>query len=169
MKIYIIGSVGSGKTTLARKVACKLQVTHFETDNFVWTRQLTGDIRNEPEVRDHLLLEAIHRDTWVIEGVHIDWTDEGLQAADQIVFLDIPFRIRTRRIVLRFIRQLLKIEKANYHPTFTIFRRMFKWNKYFEDEMKPAFLVKFNKYEKKVHWLQTDKEVEGWLNQLEGG
>lgn len=169
MKIYIIGSVGSGKTTLARKVASKLQIAHFETDNFVWTRQLTGDKRNEPEVRDHLMHEAIHRDAWVIEGVHIDWTDEGLKEADQIVFLDIPFRIRTRRIVLRFIRQLLKIEKANYNPTFTIFRRMFKWNKYFEDEMKPAFLVKFNNYEKKVHWLQTDKEVENWLNQLERG
>ncbi|MEI4769904.1 DNA topology modulation protein FlaR [Psychrobacillus sp. FJAT-51614] len=169
MKIYIVGSVGSGKTTLARKVARKLQIAHFETDNFVWTHQPTGDIRNEPEVRDYLLLEAINRDAWVIEGVHIDWTDAGLEESDQIIFLDIPFRKRTWRIVLRFIRQLLKIEKANYQPTFTIFRRMFKWNIYFENEMKPVFLVKFNKYEKKVHTLRTDKEVEGWLNQLERG
>lgn len=52
MKIYIIGSVGSGKTTLARKVARKLQVPHFETDNFVWKRNSLEDIRNEIEVRD---------------------------------------------------------------------------------------------------------------------
>lgn len=43
MKIYIVGSVGSGKTTLARKVAAQLQIPHFETDNFVWNHQPTGD------------------------------------------------------------------------------------------------------------------------------
>lgn len=44
MKIYIVGSVGSGKTTLARKVAAELQVPHFETDNFVWNHQPTGPL-----------------------------------------------------------------------------------------------------------------------------
>lgn len=106
---------------------------------------------------------------WVIEGVHIDWTDPGLQAADQIIFLDIPVRRRTLRIITRYIRQLLIVEKANYQPTFTILLRMFKWNKYFEEQMKPAFLLKFEEFNHKVHRFITDREVEEWLQQIERG
>lgn len=72
MKIYIVGSVGSGKTTLARKVAAQLQIPHFETDNFVWNHQPTGDIRNEIDVRNKLFLNAVKQEKWVIEGVHIE-------------------------------------------------------------------------------------------------
>lgn len=166
MKIYIIGSVGSGKTTLARKVSAKLQVPHFETDNFVWSRHPAGDRRNEIDLRDQLLQDAIGLDEWVIEGVHIDWTDPGLQEADQIIFLDLPSQKRVWRIIKRYIRQLLRLEKANYKPTFSMFRRMFKWNKYFEEQMKPEFLMKFSAYEHKVHRFQTDKEVEDWYFQI---
>lgn len=169
MKIYIVGSVGSGKTTLARKVSAKLQIPHFETDNFVWTRHPTGDIRNEIEVRDQLLQDAIGKDDWVIEGVHIDWTDVGLHAAEQIVFLDIPKKKRTLRIIRRYTRQLLKQENANYKPTFSMFCRMFKWNKYFEEQMKPEFLMKFRFYKHKVQRFETDKEVADWLIQLRRG
>lgn len=166
MKIYIVGSVGSGKTTLAREVAKKLQIPHFETDNFVWARDPEGDIRNEIEVRDQLLQAAIKNENWVIEGVHIDWTDAGLQEADQIIFLDLAAAKRIQRITKRYIRQLLGIEKANYKPTFSIFCRMFQWNKYFEEQMKPEFLTKFSAYEQKVYRFQTDKEVEDWFHRL---
>lgn len=169
MKIYIVGSVGSGKTTLARNVSKKLSVPHFETDNFVWKRHPAGDIRNEVVVRDQLLQNAIALDDWVIEGVHIGWTDAGLQEADQIIFLDIPSTKRAGRIVKRYIRQLLRIEKANYKPTFSLFRRMFKWNTYFEEQMKPEFLMKFSSYEQKVQRFQSDKEVEYWFRQISRG
>jgi len=170
MKIYIVGSVGSGKTTLARKIASKLEVPHFETDNFVWTRNPVGaDIRNEVEVRDQLLQNAIALDNWVIEGVHMDWTNAGLKEADHIIFLDIPIRKRSQRIIIRYIRQLLRIEKANYRPTFTIFCRMFKWNKYFEEQMKPEFLKKFKKYPHKVHHFISAEETEEWLHDMRKG
>lgn len=167
MKIYIVGSVGSGKTTLACKVAANLHIPHFETDNFVWNHQPTGDVRNEIDVRNHLLNDAVQLDEWVIEGVHIDWTDEALLAADQIIFLDIPVNKRTWRIIRRYIRQLLKTEKVNYKPTFTIFRKMFKWNTYFEEQMKPLFLIKFEVFGTKVRYLYTNEEVEEWLLQFQ--
>ncbi|MFJ7825845.1 DNA topology modulation protein FlaR [Psychrobacillus sp. NPDC096623] len=166
MKIYIVGSVGSGKTTLARKVATKLQIPHFETDNFVWNHKPAGDIRNEIDVRNQLFNDAVKLEEWVIEGVHIDWTDEALLSANQIIFLDIPVNKRTWRIIRRYLRQLLKIEKVNYKPTFTIFRKMFQWNTYFEEQMKPLFLKKFEVFGTKVRYFNTNEEVENWLRQL---
>lgn len=155
MKIYIVGSVGSGKTTLARHLANHYNIPHFETDNFVWTRHPEGDIRNSEEKRDNLLKDAIQLDQWIIEGVHIEWTDSALEAADHILFLDIPVTLRYWRIVKRYTRQVLGLEEANYQPTFSIFLKMFQWTRYFEKQMKPVFLRKFSKYGKKVVQLST--------------
>jgi shikimate kinase len=37
-KIHIIGSVRSGKTTLARTLSSKLKIPFYELDNVVWKR-----------------------------------------------------------------------------------------------------------------------------------
>ena len=114
MKIYITGSVGSGKTTFARQLAQKLKFNHYQTDNFVWQRAKGGDVRNTEEKRDAKLKKALMQASWIIEGVHIGWTDPAIAQADIIIFLDIPSRIRKTRIIKRFIKQVLKIEQANY-------------------------------------------------------
>ncbi|WP_054705170.1 AAA family ATPase [Bacillus sp. JCM 19041] len=41
-KIHIIGPVGSGKTTLARKLANLLEIPAYELDNIVWERRQRG-------------------------------------------------------------------------------------------------------------------------------
>ncbi len=41
-KIHIIGSVGSGKTTLARKLSKTLQIPYYELDNVAWIRKESG-------------------------------------------------------------------------------------------------------------------------------
>ena len=48
MKIDIIGSVASGKTTLARKISQKYNVPHYEKDNVVWDRTPDGDRKRSP-------------------------------------------------------------------------------------------------------------------------
>lgn len=52
MKIDIIGSVASGKTTLAKKISSKYQVPYYEKDNIVWERTPNGDKQRTPEERD---------------------------------------------------------------------------------------------------------------------
>ena len=48
-KIQIIGSVGSGKTTLAKKISEKLAIPYYEIDNIIFERHPTGDIRRSDE------------------------------------------------------------------------------------------------------------------------
>ncbi len=61
-KVHIIGSVGSGKTTLAKELSTKLEIPYYELDNVVWMRKENGDSRRTEEEREKLLhrIEKAH-------------------------------------------------------------------------------------------------------------
>lgn len=166
MRIYIIGAVGSGKSTFAGKLAQKLQIPHYETDNFVWQRRPGQDIRRVEEERDSLFLQSAEMADWIIEGVHIGWTDGGLEQADFIVFLDMPFHLRTKRFILRYFRQKAGLERANYRPNLKMLWKMFGWNRYFEETMKPEFLRKLERYPDKTLRLKSEKEADKFMGQI---
>ncbi|MGE7917072.1 DNA topology modulation protein FlaR [Lysinibacillus xylanilyticus] len=128
-KIHIIGSVGSGKTTLAKELSTKLNIPYYELDNVVWIRQISGDIRRTEQQKVDYLNNIILTEAWIIEGVHNeDWVAQSFSNADLIIFLDTNYFIRSYRIIKRFTLQKLGLENANYKPTFSIFIKMFKWN-----------------------------------------
>ncbi|MCU9614749.1 DNA topology modulation protein FlaR [Caldibacillus lycopersici] len=146
-KIRIIGSVGSGKTTLAKKLSAKWKIPYYELDNVVWRRESTGDIRRTEEERNQFLAGITNSNAWIIEGVHNEeWTNDTFEKADLIIFLDTPYYIRTYRIIKRFIKQKLRIEKSHYEPTWQIFFKMFKWNRYFEEVGKRNVLKILDSY-----------------------
>lgn len=167
MKMYIVGSVGSGKTTLARKLSAQFGVPHYETDNFVWSRHPDGDLRNSIEVRDGLFLQAVRSSSWVIEGVHIDWNEEGFKQADSIVFLDLPLHIRRKQFILRYFRQITGREKSNYRPSIAMLRKMFVWNRYFEETMKPNLLEMLEPYKEKVIRIRIKSDLHSYENGIE--
>ncbi|GAA0315438.1 AAA family ATPase [Bacillus carboniphilus] len=155
-KVHIIGSVGSGKTTLAKKLSKKLDIPYYELDNVVWTRTPNGDIRNSPERRDTILNDIVKTDQWIIEGVHHKWIMPSFKEADLIIFLDTPYSKRIYRIIKRFFLQRLKMESSHYKPTFEIFFKMFKWNRSFEMESKPDILLMLEEYQRKLLVLQNN-------------
>lgn len=164
-KIHIIGSVGSGKTTLAKKLSLQLKIPFYELDNIVWKREKNRDIRRSEKEREEFLNTIIHTECWIIEGVHNeDWVSNSFQNADLIIFLDINYRIRTYRIMKRFILQKLGFVKSNYKPTFQIFFKMFKWNRYFEEVGKPNFFHKFGLYQNKVLIVKDGKMIRDYFN-----
>ncbi|MGN8842873.1 MULTISPECIES: AAA family ATPase [unclassified Bacillus (in: firmicutes)] len=157
-KVHIIGSVGSGKTTLAKELSTKLEIPYYELDNVVWMRKENGDSRRTEEEREKLLHRIVQTDKWIIEGVHHDeWVKNSFQQADTIIFLDTNYYIRTYRIMKRFIKQKVGIEKAHYQPSFKIFFKMFQWNKHFEEVGKPDFFKKYQEYQGKVFVVKSKK------------
>ncbi|MGR9049523.1 DNA topology modulation protein FlaR [Halobacillus faecis] len=159
-KIHIIGSVASGKTTLARNLSRELDLPYYELDNVVWERHPSGDIRRTEEERAEYLKEIAGMEGWIVEGVHNEWwVEESFRQADVIIFLDTYYSVRTYRIIKRFIFQKLRVEKAHYTPTFRIFLKMFKWNKYFEENGKPHFFEAFKEVQDKVMKVSTIKEL----------
>lgn len=121
-RIHIIGSVGSGKTTLAKDISSWLDIPYYELDNIVWIRHKSGDIRRTEQEREEYLNSILQSDSWIIEGIHNeDWVSNCFHNADLIFLLDTKYSIRTYRIIKRFLKQKLRIEKANYKPTLAIF------------------------------------------------
>ncbi|MFD2442513.1 AAA family ATPase [Bacillus sp. CGMCC 1.16607] len=162
-KIHIIGSVGSGKTTLAKVLSSKLKIPFYELDNVVWQRSKTGDIRRSEEERDNCLNQIIYSESWIVEGVHHKWLIPSFQKADLIIFLDTDYSKRKYRIARRFIFQKLGLEKANYRPTFDIFKKMFSWNAHFENVSKPEILNILSAFENKVVLMKDNIEVDKYL------
>ncbi|WP_316571732.1 AAA family ATPase [Neobacillus sp. YIM B06451] len=163
-KIRIIGSVGSGKTTLARKLSEEWNIPYYELDNVVWERNPVGDRRRTEEERAEYLDAILKSEAWIIEGVHNEeWTAGSFREADAIVFLDPAYSVRTYRIIKRFIMQKLGREKADYKVTYEIFLKMFKWNKFFEQNGKPNFFKKYSIYKDKVIVIKNRNQLEEFI------
>ncbi|MFC5448647.1 AAA family ATPase [Paenibacillus aestuarii] len=167
-KIRIIGSVGSGKTTLARKLSAKLRIPYYELDNVVWKRHVPKDIRRADEERNQLFNHMMQTNAWIIEGSHFsEWVFPSFHLADCIIFLDTNVSIRKYRIVRRYMLQLLKLEKSNYKPTFDIFKNMFVWNHGFEHQIKPKVQDLLRQYDRKSVTIRNSYDLTCFLNSFE--
>jgi adenylate kinase family enzyme len=97
-KIAIIGSPGAGKSTLAQQLGESLNIEIIYLDRYFWQ----PDWREKPrDARIEILNELVRKERWIIEGTYLDSSEPRLNAADTIIFLDIPpwlclYRIRQR-------------------------------------------------------------------------
>ena len=149
-KIHIIGPVGSGKTTLARKLANRLDIPTYELDNLVWKRREGGsDRRRDVEERNALYSEIVKKDKWITEGVH-RWVGEGLREADFIILLDVPYKVRLAQILSRYNKQKQRLEEANYVPSMKMLQAMFKWNDDYEIRERDLILAMLEPFKEKV-------------------
>lgn len=127
MKIEIIGSVASGKTTLARNLSLKCQAPFYEKDNIVWERTSNGDRKRSAAERDRIFREIIERDHWIVEGSPRKNLRESLEHCDYIILLDVKTHIRLFRAFKRWIRQRRGLEKYNSKPTLLFLFYNLKW------------------------------------------
>lgn len=147
MKVLIIGIVASGKSTLAKRLSKENNINYYEIDSIVYD-DVNNRKRSESEQYE-IIMDINKQDTWIIEGTLRKNLDYLLDIADKVVYIDIPLKIRKRRILYRFIKQKLGIEKCNYRPTFKMLRMMYMWTYNFE-ENKLNFETRISKYNDKL-------------------
>ena len=104
-RVAIIASAGgSGKTTLGRELARRKGVEFVEMDALVhgpgWTEISDDELRR-------VLEPIVQRDAWVIDGVYSHKIGKlVVDAADTIVWLDLPLRISFARLFRRTQRRI---------------------------------------------------------------
>lgn len=156
MKIDIIGSVASGKTTLAKEVADRYQVPHYEKDNIVWLRTADGDKKRTAEERDKYFREIISKDNWIVEGSPRDCLNESFECCDYIIVLNTKTHIRLFRVIKRWIKQKCGKEKYNSKPTLKFLYYNIMWVFEF-NKMRKTLINDLRKYGKKCLVFDDNK------------
>jgi adenylate kinase family enzyme len=166
-KIYIIGPVGSGKSTLARKLSKEYSFVCCELDSIVYEPDLsspTGNRKRPVEERDSMLNSILSNKRWIVEDAGRAYFEVALQKADSIIHLEPPMLVRKWRILLRWIKQNLKLEKSGYTPSLKMLKAMFKWTSNYgigTDGVKE----RLNPYKHKTTLVRTNREIVDYINE----
>lgn len=136
MKLDIIGSVASGKTTLARDISEIYHVPFYQKDNIVWERIPSGDKKRSAEERDQLFQGIINSNDWIVEGSPRKLLRESFEKCDYIILLDIPLHKRLIRTIRRWVRQKTGKEEYNSKPTIKFLFCSIKWVLEYEKDKK---------------------------------
>jgi adenylate kinase family enzyme len=160
----VAGVSGTGKTTLAGRIADLLDIEHTEIDGLFhgpgWTprEEFLDDVRR-----------LVAGEAWVTEWQYAAARPLVAERADLMVWLDLPFRVTLGRVVRRTVRRRLKGEELwngnTEGPLWTFFtdrEHIVRWairtrNKY--DER----ILALASDEHVVVRLRTTDEVDRWM------
>ncbi len=104
-RISVVGSSGSGKTTVARRLAEALSVPHVELDALHWEENWSPATKAELSER---VRAATAGETWVVDGNY--WSKIGSQVwagADTVVWVSPPRWRATWQAATRTVRRAI--------------------------------------------------------------
>jgi adenylate kinase family enzyme len=103
-RIAVVGGSGSGKTTVARRLAEVNGLQYVELDALHWGPNWTACPKDEFRAR---VEAAISGDAWVVDGGYYGKLDDlVLERADLVVWLDLPLRVTLPRLWSRTRRRM---------------------------------------------------------------
>jgi adenylate kinase family enzyme len=164
-RIAVVGTSGSGKTTVARRLAEHHGVPHVELDALHWGPNWSEPTAEEFRAR---VDEATSSPGWVADGsYHAKLGDSLVERADFIVWLDLPFRTVARRIWVRTLRRVRRREelwagnRETWRDAFFSRDSLFVWIVTTHRARRRRYLDRLDRYEF-VH-LRSQREIEDWL------
>ena len=145
-RIYIIGPVGSGKSTLGRFLSKKYNINYYELDKVVWDDD-NGNIKRSNEEIDLLFHNIINKKNWIIEDVGRKKFRDGIINADIVYYIKLSKFTNYKRCILRWIKQLMGLESYNYRPTIKSLFDMLGWVK-----------LDFNNMDEKIEYIKNNSK-----------
>lgn len=102
-RIHIIGSTGSGKTSLAADVSARLAIPHVELDDLHWEENWQ---EAELEVFRARLIQELSGEAWVVDGNYSKVRDIIWSRVEMVVWLDYPVAIPFVRLIRRSLHRV---------------------------------------------------------------
>lgn len=107
-RVHVVGCTGSGKTTLARRLATRLEVPHVELDALFWGPDWTPV---PLDIFRSRVTEALQGEGWTVDGNYSRVRDLVWERADTVVWLDYSFPVVMGRLLWRTLRRVVTREQ----------------------------------------------------------
>ncbi len=171
-RIAVVGVTGSGKTSLASRLAGLLGLAHVELDGLRF-----GPGWSEPpdEVFRQRVVAALSAPGWVVDGNYSRVRDITWKLADTIVWLDYPFLTSFWRLLRRSYRRVVLQEELWNNNRETLRTLLFE-----KDALIPWFFKTFPRRRREYPHLlaqpeyahltlirlRNPRQADGWLSTL---
>src|SRR5690606_24474058 len=161
-RIIIIGSPGSGKSTLSIKLKEKLKLPLIHLDKIFWKPNW---VMVDFETFDLELQKELIKDEWIIDGNYQRTLQLRLQYADTVIFLDYETEFCINSWKERITKNEVRVDmtadcKEFYDPKFEQYIRDFNKDK------RPGIIEALKKYQGNVYTFYTRDEVNQFLETI---
>lgn len=110
-RVLVYGVTGSGKTTLAARIAERSGLPWHSVDDLTW---LPGWVEVPRDEQRRLVCAICQEEQWILDTAYSHWLDVPLSRVQLIVALDYPRLVSLSRLVRRtFMRALTRRPACN--------------------------------------------------------
>lgn len=165
-KVLVIGSGGSGKSTLSRTLGNVLGLNVIHLDKFYWK---AGWVEPPKDKWLEIVKELISRESWIIDGNYSGTFAQRVAACDTIIFLDISslvcvWRIFKRRLLYRRGKRPDMAEGCDEQFNLEFFLWVMNYAR--RSRPKVVKLIRENQATKQIVWLKSRREVDLFLEEI---
>jgi adenylate kinase family enzyme len=165
-RILVIGSAGSGKSTISQELSKTTDLPIIHLDRYYWKPNW---VPTPSEEWDHFVEEAANQEQWIMDGNYSRTLDLRLKRADAIIFLDMPRILCIYRIIKRRIKYHGKTrpdlnEECPEKLDWAFF--VWVWNYKKRSRTKIMKKIETVKDQKQVIILRTRKKVNEFLDRI---
>ena len=131
-RIHLTGGPGSGKSTLARRIGLLIDAPVFHLDEMALDLEQSFESLAAFEKLAGQVPSIGSEPRWVSDGAYMGWATPLFEAADLIVWMDVPWRVASYRILTRHLKA--EIARSNRFPGWRRLWTFWRWaSRYYND------------------------------------